>query len=163
MFNFYTVFVLMFFFCQPLFAGEDELLEPIQHKQDLSIYINKFCRQRGRSYVRIQNNIVVDCLTADTLWKIDYADNWHLALVNALFYGIYDNYLGDAEYAPKPGIVLIQEDSDDYRNMVQLKQIVDHYKFPLNLNIIENYSANVPESKNVQIELGKKKFIIIGE
>lgn len=162
MFKFYLYCFVFYFLSLSSVAYEEEI--PIEHKQDLSIYINKFCKGKGRSYVRIQNNLIVDCLTANTLWKIDYADNWQAAMINALFYGIYDDYLGDEEYAPKPGVVLVQEDSDDYRSMVQLKQIVNHYKLPINLNIIENYASNpASDNRNMQIEFGKHKFLIIGD
>ena len=133
------------------------------HKEEINYYIEKFCRKKGRSYARIQKNIIVDCMSGNTLWKIDYADNWRQAFTDALTYKIYDDYRGDDdESAPKPGVVLVQEDSDDYKNMLELKEIVKFYNLPINLDVIENYAiqpASQPNNriprflKNVQFQL----------
>jgi hypothetical protein len=156
----------------PQFYEDEEITPAIEHKQDLSVYVDQFCRSRGRSFVRVQNNIVIDCLTSDSLWKVDYADNWPNALVQAMAYSIYDDYRGDEKYAPNPAIVLVQEDADDYKNMVQLKQLVTHYKLPIKLDVIENYASpsnasstiSSPASrviKNFQIDFfGNKKNLL---
>ncbi len=160
------LFCLLALSNSPLLASEDEFVytEEPTHKQELNVYIESFCKNRGRSYVRIQNSLVVDCLSSDTLWKVEYADNWPQALVKAMAYPIYDDYRGEDQYAPKPGVALVHEDADDYRNMVELKQLVQHYKLPLKVEAIENYSpapTSLPTKtiKNFQIiDFGKKFF-----
>jgi hypothetical protein len=155
------------FFASPTsaFSYEDELpLSEPEHKLDLATYTERFCRSRGKPRVRVQGNVVVDCLTNETLWKIDYADNWQSALVQSLKYAIYDDYRGEPEYAPTPGVVLIQEDSDDFKNSLELQQIVKHYQLPVKIEVIENYasaSTNSPAQKikskflkNFDIDLG---------
>jgi len=125
---------------------EDDDLPPVvpEHKQDLNYYTERFCKHKGRSHVRIQNNHVVDCMTADTLWKVEYADNWPHALTEALTLPIYDDYFGDEQFAPSAGVVLVQEDSDDFKNMLQLRQLVNYHKLPVKLDVIKNY-AEAPQ------------------
>jgi hypothetical protein len=146
-------------------ADFDEF-EPVlpEHKQELTSYISSFCQGKGKPNARIQNNIVVDCMTSEALWKVEYADNWPQALVKAMSYAIYDDFRGDEENAPKPGVVLVQEDADDYKNMVQLNQIVQHFKLPVKLKVLENYGAVAPTSsraniKNFQIDFSNVKFL----
>jgi hypothetical protein len=111
------------------------------HKETLEHYTKKFCQQRGRANYQIQNKIVVDCLTSNTLWKIEYADNWQKAMAEALTYAIYDDYQGDEEKAPQAGVVLIHEDSDDYKNMLKLKQLVEFHNLPIRLEKVENFTV----------------------
>jgi|694.fasta_scaffold09788_7 hypothetical protein len=137
----------------------EEEQEPT-HKQTLENYTNDFCKNRGKTRARIQSGKIVDCLTSEVLWKVEYADNWPLALVKSMAYPIYDDYRGEEEFAPKAGIALIQEDSDDYKNMIELKQLVEHYKLPVKLHVIENYgeipvkeSATGSLFKNLRLDL----------
>ncbi|MDJ0625717.1 MAG: hypothetical protein QNJ31_05045 [Candidatus Caenarcaniphilales bacterium] len=159
------IWILLFLISsiQPSYSFEidEELLyypEP-EHKEEINFYINKFCARKGRTFVRIQNSITVDCMTPRVLWKVGYADDWSQSFTEALRYPIYDDYRGDEEFAPISGVVLVQEDVDDYKNMLQLKQLVRHYKLPVKLEVIENYGVpryERPRSKiikNFQIEL----------
>lgn len=122
-----------------------------EHKQELSYYVESYCKEKGRAFARIQNNHVVDCMTAETLWKVDYADNWPQALAQALALPIYDDYRGDDKFAPISGVVLVQEDSDDFKKMVELRQLVQHYKLPVHLDTLENYAkSSVEEPKKTK-------------
>ncbi len=152
------------FYADELPSEDHEVYPPeVFHKEEINYYVEKFCKTKGRPYARIQKNIIVDCMSANTLWKIDYADNWRQAFTDALTYQIYDDYRGDdEEAAPKPGVVLVQEDSDDYKNMLELKEIIKFYNLPVQVDVIENYASKpstqpiskIPRFlKNVQIQL----------
>lgn len=143
-----------------VYSEAEEAPPPPEHKEEISYYIEKFCHNKGRANVRIQNGIIVDCMTANTLWKIDYADNWPNSLVKSLAYPIYDDYRGEEEFAPKPGIALIQEDSDDYKNMIQLQQLVKYHNLPISLDTIENY-ATAKAKPNVNEKIHSIKNFLI--
>ena len=81
-----------------------------------------------------------------------------------MVYRIYDDYRGEEESAPKPGIVLIQKTSTDYQYMVKLIQVIDHYNLPVYLDVINDYGSEYrqkqkKEDKNIfskiHFEVGK--------
>gem|GEM_PF-3239945 len=122
-----------------LVARSDSLLERTidREQKEIGAYIDKYCQDKGRSFFPIQNNLIVDCITSQTLWKITYAPDWPDAMVEALRYGIYDDYRGAEKHAPKPGIVLIYKHPTDYKYMVKLKQLIRHYSLPIETDTIE--------------------------
>ena len=134
---------------------------PADEKQNTNIYINKYCSDRGNAFARIQKNIIVDCLTDKVLWKISFAEDWQSAMTDALTYKIYDDYRGEPEYAPDPGVILVQTDVNDYKYMVKLQQLVKFYKLPLKLDTIEDYGYSskkyTPDERD-SLHLGKIKL-----
>ena len=112
-------------------------------RPDFNALAARFCAAAaGKQQARIQNGLLVDCLTAKTLWAIAPAAEWPAALSRALRYGIYDDYLGEATEAPLPGVALILSSSTDYKAAVQLKQIVRFYELPVYLEAIDDYSQS---------------------
>ncbi|HEY9886046.1 MAG TPA: hypothetical protein V6C96_02175 [Vampirovibrionales bacterium] len=147
--------VLSFTVDEDPFATEPQVLE---RKESLNFYNDKFCMERGRRDVFIQNGIKVDCMTYKTLWKIGYADEWREVFTEALTYQIYDDYSGSEGYAPNSGIVLVQENADDFKSMLKLKQLIKFYKLPLRLSVIENYAAKTQEEKRQNKKI--KDFLV---
>jgi len=59
-----------------------------------------------------------------------------------MFFSIYDDYRGEPRYKPKSGVVLVKESPLDYKYLVKLKQIIDHYRLPVEIDSIDRYSSN---------------------
>ena len=125
----------------------DEVTPSLERKESLGFYNDKFCKGRGRRDVYIQNGIKVDCMTYETLWKVGYADEWREIFTEALTYQIYDDYSPSQGHTPNSGIVLVQENANDFKSMLKLKQLIKFYKLPLRLSIIENYAAISQEER----------------
>ncbi|MDX1918044.1 MAG: hypothetical protein SFT81_02745 [Candidatus Caenarcaniphilales bacterium] len=156
------IFIFFVVLCLSLEIKAEDRLFPIARNEsrELKEQIRLFCEDRGQIFVTLYQNIRVDCLTSDTLWRIDYADQWSNALTEALTYPIYFVYRGEERLAPRPGVVLIQRNQDDYHGMVRLKQLVKHYNLPVRLEVIDDYGGDSPKPpskiiKNLRFDLSR--------
>ncbi len=117
--------------------------------EQLNTYINNYCKNKnGKVFYKIQNRIIVDCLTSKNLWKITYAENWTSALVESMTYKIYDNFMGNEESSPISGIVLIHENPTDYKFAVKLNQLIRYYNLPISYDEIQAFGNQYKELNN---------------
>jgi hypothetical protein len=89
-------------------------------------YQDKYC-QGIKEYV-LSDRTRVDCVTDTHAIEYDFAKKWAESIGQSLGYAFETN--------KKAGIVLMVEDSSDYKYWINLNSIIQHYKLPIDTWII---------------------------
>lgn len=87
-------------------------------------YQAKWCSQHNgiQEYI-LKDKTRVDCLLADYAIEFDFAEKWHSAIGQALYYSIQTN--------KQPGIVLILEDKTDISYLKRLKIVANKFNIKI--------------------------------
>jgi len=96
-----------------------------KHINSEQYYQIKWCKDKGKAEVRLEDRTRVDCLTKIHAIEFDFAQKWAEAIGQALHYGLMTG--------KRPGIVLIIEDEKHKHYWYRLKRIIDNYKLPIDL------------------------------
>jgi len=87
-------------------------------------YQQQWCQEQGgRVEVVLADRTRCDCLTQTHAIEFDFGSKWAEAIGQALHYGL--------QTGKRPGIVLILEDTKDYKYWIRLNTIIDNYKLPI--------------------------------
>lgn len=89
-------------------------------------YQDTFAREiDGKMEVRAGDGTMCDILTESHAIEVDFANKWGEAIGQCLNYGF--------QFNRKAGIVLILEDDSDYKFLIRVTSIIEHYKLPIDV------------------------------
>ena len=93
-------------------------------------YQDIWCVERhGQVEVVMSDGTRCDCLTEDLAVEVDFALKFYEGISQALHYGMLTG--------KQAALLLIVEDSSDYKYVSRAKVLIDHYSLPILLFIIE--------------------------
>ena len=89
-------------------------------------YQLKWCREHnGKPEFILPDNTRCDCLTETHAIEFDFANHWHEAIGQSLFYSL--------QTAKRAGIVLILESDNDYKYWTRLNTTIRHFDLPIDV------------------------------
>lgn len=87
-------------------------------------YQARWCAEAGgQTEVRLPDGCRADCITDTHAIEFDFANKWHEAIGQALYYAI--------QTGKRAGIVLIIEHPKDRKHWIRLNTVIEHYRLPI--------------------------------
>lgn len=87
-------------------------------------YQDRWCAEAGgKTEVRLPDGCRADCVTDSHVIEFDFANKWHEAIGQALYYAI--------QTGTRAGIVLIVENPKDRKHWIRLNTVIEHYRLPI--------------------------------
>lgn len=81
-----------------------------------------------------------DILTDEYAIEVDFSDKWAEAIGQSLNYAI--------QFNKQAGIVLILENQKDYKYYIRVNTIINHFKLPITIWIVDPTNINININKN---------------
>ena len=112
---------LILFLATPVFAKH---INVERHYQDI------WCEEQGgQTEVRMKDGTRCDCLTDNMATEVDFAGKFYEGIAQTLHYSMLTGRPG--------GLLLIVEQSKEWKYVVRAQKIIDFYSLPITLFTIE--------------------------
>jgi len=114
--------IAFFFFVAILFLGDAQAasLHPEKYYQE------KWCNEhKGKTEVVLTNNTRADCITDSNVIEFDFGKKWAESIGQALNYS--------EQTGKRAGIVLIMEDASESKYLLRVKDIIKHFRLPIDV------------------------------
>lgn len=120
---------LSLFFCTAALGASEALAQKRLHPERW--YQDKWCAAAGgKAEVRLPDGCKADCITDTHAIEFDFAQKWHEAIGQSLFYAL--------QTGKRAGIVLILENPlKERKYWIMLNTVIEHYDLPVDAWIIE--------------------------
>ena len=107
-----------------------------ERKKNERYYQEKWCSEKGgTAEVKLEDDTRVDCIANiaefDYAIEFDWAKKYAESIGQSLHYGIQTGH--------RAGIVLILQSPDEYKYVLRVGSIIEHYHLPITLWFIADY------------------------